>query len=460
MNTEYLMIVLKGFWEVICPDWWTLGLLIAALLAFAAMKIVYSRSRVSSKNALQQVGKRWQMAGVIILLAGLLIYVAELLITHNMYGNIVANLDSPADVDLIFSLNKNQYDFARHCRRNQARMKKEAEVEAVKDEYSVPVLMSIAERKQLMLARKYSQLLRKTGNQRFYPAAADSPNHLQKYTVVARLLREYKYLGENDERRRQLVKLAGEEFIAPENQGAVKKLEAMLRDEFTRDTFNTFYWTTPAKDWQGFSRNTSKNLVENGTADARDEIIANNTARLAALFGRKIQPDNPDSATYERYLKSIRQKMDNRLRIEMIKMFDTDNIWEIRLKVIAELEKDPAFRKMKFKEQLVRFNNAFGDELGKQWKARAEGVINDFFSDWETEALFYNNDQVSFNNLSATGRALNSRLLALYKISNYLHDFFWLLVLAIIVLIVFWLRGAKIVRAGNPRIVKNKIHNA
>ena len=458
MNTEHLAIFFKGLWAVICPDWWTLGLLLAALLVFAIMKLIYGRSRITSKNALQQVGKRWQLVGIVILLAGLLIYVVELLITHHMYGNVVTNLEAPVDEDLICSLNKNQYDFARHFNRNKTKMKNEADVEKVKSEYSVSAQVSIAERKRLALARKYTQLLGKTGNRRFYPAAGDSPSHLHKQFVVERLLREYKF-GKNDDRSKQLTKQAGKEFIAPENQGALKNLEAQLINEFSRNTFNDITWSSNGKTWEDF-KNSSKELVANHTADARDAIIAKNTARLAEIFGRKIQPDNPDSATYERYLKPVRQKVDNRLRLEMIKLLETDNAWEIRLKAIAKLEQDPDFKKMAFKEQLARFNNAFGDELNKQWQSRVEGVISEFFADWETEALLYNNDQASFHDLNPGERALNSRLLTLYNISNYLHDFFWLAVLAIVVLIVFWIRGAKIIRSGNPRIVKNKIHNA
>ena len=317
--------------------------------------------------------------------------------------------------------------------------------------------MSYADKMKVEFARIFSKYLAPTGNRRFYPAPDYTPDSQLKRDTVDKLIKHLDLAPDNDHYK-TLTTTARDVFTAAENREALERLKALLNSEFSKDLLAVDY-QSGAGNWAELKRET-KDSVRNNTVKLRNAMIVENAERVKRIFDSPINPEIRSSATFEDYLAKIHVDINAHMENEVADLLSTDNFWEIRKRIISDLDSDPAFKRKNIKEQLTQFNSMLHDELGRQWQTRMDGIINRILEKWETEALLYNDDQLSYQQLRQDQKSFNRNLVLLCDVSPYLHDLFWLAVLAILALAIFWFPGAKIVRMGKPSVVKNKIHNA
>lgn len=459
MNMSNFAIWLKCFWAVICPSWWTLALVGLALIAFAITLGCYSRNQIEHKkgeSAMQKVGRRWQRAGWIMLGVAAAVYVVELIGLNAATTDLLANRAKLNKTDVARVLYKSQYDFAFFCARNKHLMTSLDKIEAVKGKFAIKPQISYADKTRLDLGRTFSKYLAPTGNKRFYPTPNSLPDAELKRETVEKLITLLD-LTPSDPRYKMVTNTAKDEFTPPENRDALERLKVLLSDEFSKELVSVRYTTGDTK-WSDL-KSSSKDSIRNGTDGLRKRLIKSNAERVKRIFDSPINPDIRSSASFEEYLENVHGEIDSQMRKEMTALLSTDNFWKIRNEIIGELEKTPGFMNEKFAKQLDLFNIKLRAKLSRQWKTRMDGIINLFLEKWKTEALLYNNDQLTYQQLHINQKAFNGKLVFLYVSSPYLHDLFWLALLAVIVLIFFWSKGAQIIRTGNPRTVANKINN-
>ena len=242
--------------------------------------------------------------------------------------------------------------------------------------------------------------------------------------------------------------------MTPENIKGLENLKANLNEAVAHKHFSVSL-TTTAENWEGFKGNSA---VNNNTAALRRDLADQSNDLVSREFHKPIDPKNSNSPTFEYYLGIVHSNISKEIGSQAGVLLSTENYLKIKQEIVGELEQEPGFSDKSFNEQMVEFENKLSGKLSLQWRKRLKAIVNSNLEKWENEAYLYNNDSIAYRKLEST--ALNSNLVFLYNVSTFLHDLFWLAIAALVVLFVFLLRGAEIVRAGSTRAIQNKIKNA
>ena len=112
MSITSFAIWFRCFWNVICPDWWTIGIWVVPIVVCAVFLWIYSQNQVKLQTGtLIEVGKRWQWIGYGIIAAVTLLFLVEILVIHACSRPIVANRSKPQASELQTLLRANEIYF-------------------------------------------------------------------------------------------------------------------------------------------------------------------------------------------------------------------------------------------------------------------------------------------------------------------------------------------------------------
>lgn len=462
MNFDNLVIWLKCFWAVICPNWWTLALFVAAAAAFGIMKLVYGNRPIKDRNALQQVGRRWRLVGYIVLAAAVAIYIVELVVMYVGTAKVLGNKETPTEGEIVLALNKTQYDLVRFREKNKNRMKTTAARAKVEKEFVMAPSITLAEKSQLELARKFSDNLAKTSNRRFYPYPAFLPDKDDKAKALRLISDDLKnQKGDVKKRDDDVIKAARMEYTPEERREALKKLEAKLTDPENK-IHRLFSNVERVRSDKEKAEDVLKGGLRKDNDFSTESYKRTVNYAVRAIFAEKIQPDNPKSETFDKFLAPVCGSLVIAYGTHIDNMFTDANLDKISNSIKEAVRNDPGYEENKENINWLcdKYDHYLRLTLNKDWLERIKNVVRTELARRDTEELLFNNDLLSYTTMTVEEKSLNDSLRSLYVSAVWVHDLFWCVVIAIIALVVFTLRGGKLVRMGNPRTVRNKIHNA
>ncbi len=459
MSLNYLGIWFRCFIDVITPNYYTLGMLVAALAVFGIMRIVYSSKQVSEQSALKQVGQRWRNVGFIIMIAVAVIYIAECVIMYTSNVNIIANKEEPKDAEFELLLKVTENDFALLRARNKKKLEtQEVTWDSLRENYELRDTVTLADIKQIELAKKFNDNVKGTALGRFYAMPHALNDRQTKVDAATQLVALLKYKAGNS-RAEQLNTCSDKLFTDPRYATVIEDFKVKLREKFDKDNSYGFeYFSVNGKKYDGTGEGTFENLAktENMSADANSiscyhqermllEVLnspatEDGTETYAQLFGDDFKKD---------FVQSIR-------KAHWQTLGNPKDIGTIVRKAADAVKKAESFQNKSDKEKIDEVLKRTNAELGKIWKKNLETeiVINHMAG---KEKLLYIADEYNYTLLKQNEKNLNQNLVTLLNISVWLTNLFWLVLIYLIVLFAFILRGSKIISLGDLQKIKNKI---
>ena len=470
MSLNYLGIWFRCFIDVITPNYYTLGMLVAALAVFGIMRYVYSSKQVSEQSALKQVGQRWRNVGFVIMIAVAVIYIAECVIMYTSNVNIIANKEEPKDAEFELLLKVTENDFAMIRARNKKKLEtQEVTWDSLRENYELRDTVTLADVKQIELSKKFSNNVKGTALGRFYAMPHALNDRQTKVDAAAQLAALLKYKA-GSPRAEQLNICSDKLFTDPRYATVIEDFKVKLQEKFDKDNSYGFEYftgkvtdpitgkTTEEYDYDGTGKGTFEDLAQTKMMSADEKIIScdrqermllevlnspateDGTETYAQLFGNDFKKD---------FVQSIRKAHQKTLS-------NPDKIGEIVRTAAKAVKGAKSFNNKSDKEKIDEVLKRTNAELGKIWKKNLETeiVINHMAG---KEKLLYMADDYNYTLLKQNEKNLNQNLVTLLNISVWLTNFFWLVLIYLIVLFAFILRGSKIISLGDLQKIKNKI---
>ena len=457
MSISNLGIWFLCFWEVICPNWWTLAMIVAAVLVFVLAKVIYGGKQVGNKGAMDQVGKRWQMIGYIIIVAAIAIYAVEMIAIHTMTAKIVADSKKPQIIELQNLLRVAELDINRLQQANFDKLKRHDQLARFVDQnYKYKSEIPLATARKLDLERKFSKHLSNNADLKLPKLYNESSDRALKNLAEKFVLKNlgYSATAADDATKYNNFKTASfNEFANPEYKDTINKLKKALKEKFADRKFRVGGYTTDnTTTWTAFKKIKSTGYAENlQAAWARDEMEI-----LDEVFNQRASSDSSNKMTFGALLPDIKNELAAALRKTREKCFSQEMQDEISKKAFEACEASPGFGNLSLAEKKNRFFQETNRIMSEMW--RDEYMPNTDLKG--QEYLLYGNDKSDLNNLLKKLPNIfnfNKHLSALLNVANFVLNFFWLLVIVIVVLFVFINRGKQIRNMGKVETIKSKI---
>ena len=459
MSLNYLGIWFRCFIDVITPNYYTLGMLVAALAVFGIMRIVYSSKQVSEQSALKQVGQRWRNVGFIIMIAVAVIYIAECVIMYTSNVNIIANKEEPKDAEFELLLKVTENDFAMLRARNKKKLEtQEVTWDSLRENYELRDTVTLADIKQIELAKKFNNNVKGTALGRFYAMPHALNDRQTKVDAATQLVALLKY-KEGNPRAEQLNTCSDKLFTDPRYATVIGDFKVKLQEKFAKDNSYGFdCFTINGKKYDGTGEGTFENLAKTKmmSADAKSISCDRQEQMLLEVLNSPATEDGTETYAqlfgddFKKYfVQSIRKAHQQTLG-------NPKDIGKIVRTAAKAVKDDKLFKNKSDKEKIDEVLKRTNVELGKIWKKNLETeiVINHMAG---KEKLLYMADDYNYTLLKQNEKNLNQNLVTLLNISVWLTNLFWLVLIYLIVLIAFILRGSKIISLGNLQKIKNKI---
>lgn len=470
MSLNYLGIWFRCFIDVITPNYYTLGMLVAALAVFGIMRYVYSSKQVSEQSALKQVGQRWRNVGFVIMIAVAVIYIAECVIMYTSNVNIIANKEEPKDAEFELLLKVTENDFAMIRARNKKKLEtQEVTWDSLRENYELRDTVTLADVKQIELSKKFSNNVKGTALGRFYAMPHALNDRQTKVDAAAQLAALLKYKA-GSPRAEQLNICSDKLFTDPRYATVIEDFKVKLENIFEGNKEYRIGGFTAAEtdeDLDGskkehFERLLNFNLKKFKNTEEINEFISdtysNHVKMLNNLLDSPATEDGPE--TYRDLFGDDCDRMFATLyRAHKQNIGDTDSFSKIVRKHAKDVNDEANENKKVYKtdsDKIAEVVKRTNKELGKKFldKFRAD-VCRDIMAG--KEKLLYMADDYNYTLLKQNEKNLNQNLVTLLNISVWLTNFFWLVLIYLIVLFAFILRGSKIISLGNLQKIKNKI---
>lgn len=445
------------FWEVICPNWWTLAMIVVAGLVFVLAKIIYGGKQVGNKGAMDQVGKRWQMIGYVIIAAAIVIYAVEMLTIHTMTVKIVADSQKPQINELQNLLRVAELDINRLQKTNIDKLKRYDKLARFVDQnYKYRSEIPLATARKLDLERKFSQHLANNADLKLPKLYNESSDRALKNLAEKFVLKNlgYSATAADDAAKYNNFKTASfNEFANPEYKDAINKLKKALKEKFADREFKLArYVSDNTTTWPAFKKIRSK-----GYSDHLLETWKNDEMEmLDEVFNQRASSNSSNKMTFGALLPDIKNELAAALRKTREKCFSQETQDDISKRAVEACEASPGFGNLSLEEKKARFFQETNRIMAEIW--REEYMPNTNLTG--QEYLLYGNDKSDLSNLLKKLPNIfnfNKHLSALLNAANFVLNFFWLLVIVIVVLFVFINRGKQIRSMGKVETIKSKI---
>lgn len=467
MSITSFAIWFRCFWNVICPDWWTIGIWVVPIVVCAVFLWIYSQNQVKLQTGtLIEVGKRWQWIGYGIIAAVTLLFLVEILVIHACSRPIVANRSKPQASELQTLLRANEIYFNKLFQNGHDKFKGQFSKfrnDIVKnDSFSIKEDITYADARKLAWEKEFSSCLAANSNvnvklPKLYSDTSDSN---MKRLVGEMTMKRTGYL-DGDERKLFNTALFAE-FAKPEYKDVLPRLAAELKKNIANRQFNLSQFTNDDSTlWSQFAAGVNNN--KGHIAEDTIRSWANQDAAMVAnVFKQKASAIAKDKATFNDLLPGARNEFVYLLNKYRDKCFAPENIQEILKESLRKVNSDPDFAGLKDNQMFNERKEAFWREVNglmlQRWREDLD--INFIRGLEEKRDLLFSDDKSDQNSLTARWMNLfnlNKSLTQLLNIANILHNIFWLVVIFIVVLLVFILRGKKICNMGKRERIEKKL---
>ena len=470
-------------WDVICPNWWTLAMVVVALFTWLGFMWYYNKHQVKSNEgnnqvksnegnnqvkpnegnnqvkpnrALIEVGKRWANVGLAIIIFAFAIYAIEMVCIHHITCRIIDNPKKPKVIELQNMLRVAEMDVNRFHRANYDKIKTYNELEKMVNDanygLTCKTVIPYATARKLELERKFSQRLANTPFSKL-PKLYNEPSDRDSKLIVRNFVKGRLAYATDSENYNKFQEAAFKEFVNQEYKDTIGLLKDALQDKFANRVFSfNAIEDDNSTNWGDFKKNNPGSVTDESKKYEENKELQDFNVVL-----RKRATENANNPTTFRDLLSV-ETCDNILHsIEKCRKNCFSTFGNIFQKAIAACENEPDFDQKDFAKQKSLFFKKFNSLLGKKWNEAYQANVN---LD-NQEHMLYSNDKTDLEKLSIPKLKkffdFNKCLNVALDCANFVLNLFWFVLIALVAWLIFIRKGKKIRSIANSKNITSKI---